>query len=381
MRISRGNKKKRVIVSVSNDIFSDQRVHKVCSYLTDKGCDVLLIGRKLPNSKPLNERSYKTKRFKLLFKNGPLFYAELNTRFFLFLLFKKADVLLANDLDTLLANYCANRFKKAKLVYDTHEYFTEVPELQNNKFAKRTWERIEKWIFPKLKYVYTVNQSIADIYHKKYGNNIKVVRNIPPLRNRVISSSREELQLPSDKFIIILQGAGINIDRGGEELVEAMKYLNNTYLLLIVGGGDALDTLKSISIKLKVENKIKFIDKQPYEKLIQYTVCANLGATLDKDTNLNYRFSLPNKLFDYIHSGIPVLSSNLVEISKIIKQYNIGILVDEVTPQEIAKAIEQLAKDSKKYLILKNNTNNASSELTWQSETKVLDGVYSFINN
>mgnify|MGYP000256068857 CR=1 FL=1 len=238
--------KNRIYVSVSNDLFSDMRVDKVCNTLVSIGFDVHLVGRKLPNSLPLSPRNYKTKRLKLLFKKGALFYAELNFRLFWYLLFKKHSVLLANDLDTLLANKWVSKIKSSHLVYDSHEYFTEVPELIEGSFAKNTWLRIEKMIFPKLERVYTVCDSIADIYSNKYKVDVKVVRNIPKKRKINNYKTRSELGLPKSKKILLLQGAGINLDRGAEEMVEAMNYLPDNYLFVIIGGGDVFEKLKEI---------------------------------------------------------------------------------------------------------------------------------------
>ena len=98
----------RIIVSVTNDLVSDQRVHKVCTTLQEIGLDVLLVGRRLKGSEVV-QRPYKTHRIKLLFNSGSLFYAEFNFRLFFFLLFKKHTFLLSNDLDTLLPNYLAPR--------------------------------------------------------------------------------------------------------------------------------------------------------------------------------------------------------------------------------------------------------------------------------
>jgi glycosyltransferase involved in cell wall biosynthesis len=253
----------KAIVSVTNDLFTDNRVNKVCLLLKDQGYDVLLVGRLLPDSQPL-DRPYKTKRMRLLFRRGAAFYAEYNLRLFFLLLFKKANLFVSNDLDTLLANFCASKLKKScKLVYDSHEYFTEVPELIDRPKVKAMWEKIEGWIFPKLKSVYTVNDSIAQRYSEKYGVGVKVVRNIAPKYQPGQVLSRADLGLPEDKFILILQGAGINVDRGAEELINAMKLLEHV-LLIIVGDGDVLPQIKKNVINYGLQNKVILFGKRPY---------------------------------------------------------------------------------------------------------------------
>ena len=114
---------KRIIVSVTNDLSIDQRVEKICSTLKQNNFKILLIGRKLSSSLPIN-RSYKTKRISLLFNKGFLFYAEYNFRLFFILLFSKKEILLSNDLDTLLANFLISFLQRKKLVYDSHELFS-----------------------------------------------------------------------------------------------------------------------------------------------------------------------------------------------------------------------------------------------------------------
>lgn len=366
--------KKRVIISVTNDLFTDQRVHKVCSFLEKENYQVLLVGRLRSNSQALH-RSYQTKRMRLIFDKGPFFYAEFSFRLFLFLLFKKADLLLANDLDTLLPNYLISRLKRKKLVYDSHEYFTEVPELVNRPSVQKIWERIEKWIFPKLKHVYTVNQSIADKYEQKYKVKVHVVRNISTKWNPKVLISKKELGIPENKFIIIFQGAGINIDRGGEEIVEAMQWIEGA-VLVFVGDGDVVPILKEKVITKGLHEKVLFFGKRPYDEMMQFTQQADLGLSLDKDTNLNYRFSLPNKLFDYIHTQTPVLVSSVVEVKKIVEKYNVGKIITSHNPNDLANDIKEIMANSSLQEQWKSNCKIASEFENWEKETIILKEIY-----
>ena len=136
---------KSVIVSVTNDLVTDNRVNRTCSVLKSLGFRVVLVGRKLKQSSEIS-RSYECKRFRMFFKKGVLFYSFYNLRLFFFLLFRRVDLLYANDLDTLLPNYLVSKIKRVPLIYDSHELFTEVPELQNAPFKKAVWTKIEKYI-------------------------------------------------------------------------------------------------------------------------------------------------------------------------------------------------------------------------------------------
>lgn len=370
------SKKQRAIVSVTNDLYTDQRVHKICLFLENQGYSVLLVGRKLKTSLELPTRTYKTKRMRLLFEKGAKFYIEYNIRLFFFLLFRRSNILVSNDLDTLLANYAASKFKPlSKLVYDSHEYFTEVPELVNRKKIQQIWVAIESWIFPKLKSIYTVNNSISNLYTEKYKKEVKVVRNSSPLWKPNNLQSKKELGIPENKKIIILQGAGINIDRGAEEAVNAMRFLNDV-LLLIVGDGDVVSQLKQTVQEDKLEDKVLFFGKKPYSEMMNYTFHADLGLTLDKPTNLNYRYSLPNKVFDYIHAGTPILATDLIEISTIIHQYNIGKIVTDLSPENLARDIQDVLSNETRLAELKENCLKAKEIENWENETLILAKIY-----
>ena len=366
--------KKKIIISVTNDLSTDQRVKKVCGTLNSMNYDILLIGRKRPTSLEL-KRPYRTKRMKLIFNKGALFYAEFNIRLFILLVFSKVDIYHANDLDTLLANYLAAIIRRKPIVYDSHEYFTGVPEIQNKKLVKKVWQTIEQLIFPKLKHIITVNQSIAQLYKEEYNKDLLILRNVPNKIETLKLKSKSELNIAEDKDIIITQGAGININRGIEELVEAMQYLNNV-CLIIIGDGDVIPQLKKRVLELKLENSIIFMGRMPYHEMMQYTQHAKLGITIDKDTNTNYKYSLPNKLFDFIHAGIPILASKIIEVEKIIKKYQIGLFINNHEPTHIANQIKYALDNKELISEWKSNTTLATKELNWEIEENTLKDLY-----
>lgn len=363
-------KSKRIIISVSNDLYTDQRVDRTCSVLTEMGYSVLLLGRKLSNSRDLSPRIYSYKRMRLLFNKGFLFYAELNLRIFFFLLLHNSDVFYSNDLDTLLGNFLASRIKNKPLVYDSHEYFTEMPEL-TNRFAKIFWEKLEAFLLPKLKYTITVCESIKEIYNKKYNVDFQVIRNVSKQFPQNKHIGRKELNLPQDKAIIILQGAGINKDRGVEELIEAMDYLREVFLI-ILGGGDQMEELKKMAKDKVQKNQILFLPRMEYQEMMAYTKVADLGLSLEKNTNLNMEYSLPNKLFEYIQAGIPVLSTALTQKKQLIQKYKIGELIEKTEPLLLAQKIKDMLFNENKRKQWEKNVATASKELVWKVEKKKL---------
>ncbi len=367
---------RRVIISVVSDLVTDQRVHRTALTLHSKGLKVILVGRRMRRSLDMPVRPYQTKRFNLGIETGPLFYALYNIRLFFFLLFSRADVFVTNDLDTLLPNFIVSRLKKTALYYDSHEYFTEVPELVERPRIQGIWLAIEKFIFPKLRNVFTVNESIASIYKQKYQVDVKVVRNLP-YRSKLISTTlnRIDLGLPTDKKIFLFQGAGINVDRGAEEAIEVISGVENA-VLLFIGGGDVLDELKRRVEMFELKEKVYFLPKQPMEILYQYTKLADFGISLDKDSNLNYRYSLPNKLFDYVQAGLPILASDLPEVRKVIEQYSIGKIAASHSIEDLRMTMKSMVSDEKQFALWKENLKFAAAELCWENEEKKLLEIF-----
>lgn len=367
--------KKIAIVSVINDLVTDNRVNKTCLTLIECGYNVVLIGRQLPDSLPLPDWKIKAIRMKLFFLSGPLFYFFFNLRLFFKLLFQKADLLYANDLDTLLPNYLISKLRSIPLIYDSHELFCEVPELLSAPLKQKIWLSIEKHIVPKLKNCITVNNSIANLFVKKYNVKFNVIRNISEQDNNFKVRSREALGLPLDKKIILLQGAGINIDRGAEELIDAMAFVENA-ILLIIGSGDVWKVLQQKINDQDLSKKVMLINKIPKAELLHYTHNADLGLSIDKNTNLNYYYSLPNKIFDYLHAGVPILASRLPEIETIIDQFKVGDFIDDHQPRTIALKINEMLSSEIVLAEYKRNTKIASQQLSWTIEKQKLISIF-----
>lgn len=370
--------KPRVAFSVTNCICYDQRVLKMAETVSNLGCEILIIGRKKSDCSYSDVIPFGTKRFRMLFKRGFLFYKFFNIRLFFYLLFHQFDLLVSNDLDTLLPNFLVSKLKRLPLVYDSHEYFTGVPEIKNRVFVKCVWELIEKSLFPRLKYVITVSEPIASLYEKMYNVKSLIVRNFSKNTDHIIAFTREETGVPENNLLLIIQGTGINIDKGAEELISAVK-ITDGVSLLVVGSGDVIPELKQQVNNLKIEHKVRFIPSVPWEILIKYTKSADVGMCLEKDTNLNYRYSLPNKLFDYIAAGIPVIAGELPETGRIISENGCGMVIDGVTPENISNALSDLKKNPDKLAELKSNAISASKTLNWEIESKKVTEFYKMI--
>jgi glycosyltransferase involved in cell wall biosynthesis len=366
---------KKIFVLVSNDIATDNRVHRTCTLLTEIGFQVVLVGRSRKTSIPLEKRNYECRRLNLVFEKGPLFYAALNLRFFLMLLLESWDGIYINDLDTLPAGYYASKLKgKKSVIYDSHELFTETPELEHRKSIKKVWLFFEKNILPKIQFFITVNDSIATVFQNSYDLKAVVVRNVPnQLPLEFVPKSKIELGIPEGKPLVIIQGSGMNVDRGIEESIMAMK--NVDAILLLVGSGDVIPNAKKMVEDLGLKNRVLFFGKRPYLELMSFTVHADIGLAVDKPISKNYELALPNKLFDYIQASTPIICSQLIEIKKVVEHYNVGISIPSTTPENISHAINSLLNDRTLLNEMKRNCKKAAEIENWGKENEKLRKV------
>ena len=357
-------KKKVIYVSVSNDISNDNRVLKTSYSLEKFGYKVVIVGKKTKNSPKFTEK-IKAKRLKVLFKKNVFYYAELNIKLFFYLLFHKQDVLWANDLDTLLPNFLVSKLKNKQLIFDSHEMFPYVAELKIGSFQQRFWLNLERFLVPKVRNIVTVCGSLGEYFEQNYGKKAVIVRNIPPFD---IKNQRPK-QFPLDEKYIIWQGS-VNINRGLEELVEAMKDVNCK--LFIFGYGKIYSKLQAIIIDKRLEKKVFLVNRLPFSQMMELTRRATLGICIDKPVNQNYKISLPNKIFEYINAATPVLYSPLREISHIENEFNTGISLQNWQIDTISSQINSIINDNDLLKRLSDNCIEAQKHLSWQNEEQKL---------
>lgn len=362
------DKGKLIVFAVTNDLSYDQRMQRHCAILSTAGFRVLLIGRQKSNSIPLPSFPFDSVRLSCYFEKGKLFYLEYNFRLFLYALQLKADVFCAVDLDTLLPFTIISKLKGKKLAFDSHEYFSEVPELIGRPLIKKIWEKLAVRCIPRTDLAYTVGPALATKFSQLYNKRFHCVLNVPAYN----AGFRSE---PKKEKYILYQGA-LNKDRGLEKLIQAMQSIDA--LLYLAGGGDIVEELKLLVVKLNLQHKVKFLGWIKPDELIQYTRNAFIGCNILERGSLSYEYSLANKFFDYIHAGVPQICANFKEYKAIQTKHEVALLV-EADIQEITDAINKLFNDSDLYKRLQNNCAKAAQVYNLQIESEKLIQLYQSI--
>ncbi len=350
--------RKRIIILQTGHIITDQRIQKISKYLAFDHEVEIFYRNYLKNNSPL-PKNFKLDNIKLhpintLFKNGFLFYLEINIKYFLKLIFKKFNVLYSVDSDTLLSATFLKILKKISLIFDAHEYFEEVPELENKPIKKIIWNKITNFGLRFSNINMTVSESLKNEFKFYYKKDFIVLRNIPEFTE--LNSVIEKFEVPT----IIYQGA-LNKGRHLELLINTMKKLPQ-FNCLIIGEGDLTLSLKNIADH---SPNIKFLGLHSPTELKDITPKCHLGYNLLEPIGKSYQMSLSNKYFDYLHAGIPSISSNLIEYQSLNNQFGIGICINE---NELETYINSLLNLESKYMEMIENIKKYKSELTWQKE-------------
>ena len=355
---------KQVVFTVTNDLSFDQRMHRICTTLAKNNYDVLLVGRKRRSSIPLTPKKFKQKRIRCIFNKGALFYAEYNLRLFIYLMTIKTDAICAIDLDTILPVLFVSKARNKKRMYDAHELFCEMKEIIARPFIQSVWKMIEKYSVPQFPVGYTVGSSIADEFHKLYGVKYPVIRNMPVL---------QDFPIVQKERTILYQGA-VNEGRALDQLSDALKLIDAT--LVVCGDGNYMRQFKKGIKSRNLENKVLLKGMLPPGELPIYAAKAMVGVNLVEAKGLNQYYSLANKFFDYIHAGLPQVCMNYPEYKRINDLYPVALLINDLKPETIARAINNLLTNDVLYKQLQENCLKARAFLNWQQEEKKLLDIY-----
>jgi len=339
---------------------------RICESLCDEGYKVNLIGVEFSHSSQLNHQKFNQHRIRCIFKKGFGFYAEYNVKLFFTLLFKKADLFCAIDLDTIMPVFFAGKLKNKALVYDAHEYFSQQKEIITRPMVYKVWRFIEMAFVPKFKNGYTVSYSISNAFEDLFKIKYEVIANATSIKNIHKNFSKR------DK-VIVYQGA-VNEARGLEFLIPAMK--NVDAQLHIYGDGNFMAQLKTIIGNHCLKEKVILKGKVSPDELNRITSEYYIGLNLVENIGLNQYYSLANKFFDYVHAGIPQVTMNFPEYKRINDQFEIAILIDDLKPDSISKAINELLMDDEKYNKLVHNCLEAKKVHNWENESKKLVQFY-----
>ena len=382
---------KRIIFTVTNDLSYDQRMQKICRSLSRAGYAVELVGRQRDFSIPLAPEPFKQTRLQCIFNKGKLFYIEYNIRLLIYLTFAQFDCACAIDLDTIAPVYIIVKLKGAKLVYDAHEYFTEVPEVVRRPKVQKVWQKVEKIFVPLFDATYTVSEGLAELFQQKYHKHFDVIMNVPvlveahpervsPTLSGLLPNKDETLaaNLPlrgteGSRLFILYQGA-LNEGRGLEHLITAMQQIDCH--LKLAGEGDLSEQLRQQVKDLQLENKITFLGYVPPKELRKITAEATIGINLVENKGLSYYYSLSNKFFDYTHASVPQVCTGFPEYEKLNKKYNVALLVTDCSTLQIIEALNRLLKDDNLYRELQKNCEVCTRELNWQREEIKLLAIY-----
>ncbi|HZK54066.1 MAG TPA: glycosyltransferase family 4 protein [Desulfosporosinus sp.] len=353
--------------------------------MCERNCEVLVCAKHDDGLELLEHKAYTVKRFRLNPQNKRgmvnkakrlLSYVrqcEIEAKRFM------PDVISAHDLVALvIAEHLKRRLKNGcRILYDSHELTSKSKGVKNNNIIGLLTIIFERLYINKADAVMVVSESIALYNEKKY--NLKerptVVRNIPHTQKLTGKRNlfREYLGIGEDKKILLYQGF-ITEGRGIEKIIDALNYLGDEYVLVIMGDGDK-EKYKTYASRKNVVQKVLFHDAVPYATLIDYTSSADLGIALIKNFCLSYYYCLPNKIFEYIQAGLPVLCSDFPDMTSIVKGYGIGDTTDPENSEQIANMVEYMFSKPN-YQEYINNMKKAQRELCWEEESKKLIELY-----
>ncbi|HLW01588.1 MAG TPA: glycosyltransferase family 4 protein [Ktedonobacterales bacterium] len=289
------------------------------------------------------------------------------------------DVYHAQDMTALPACYIAARLRRKPLIFDAHELPWVEPTTTRFRRLNALAIRVFKGMVPRCNGVITVSPPIAQELQRRYGGPEPVlIRNMPEYQAPVSSDRlRNRLGLSEQTRIALYQG-NLQPDRGLDRLVYAAKFLDPGVVIVLMGRSVMGDALQKLIAQEGVDDRIKVLPPVPYAELLEWTTSADVGLILyARSHSLNVQMCLPNKLFEYLMAGLPVLASSLDAVAEILQTYEVGAIVSSLEPEEIGRAISALVADSAALARMKANALAAAQhDLRWDVESQRLLQLY-----
>ena len=287
----------------------------------------------------------------------------------------EAEIIFAEDIYTLPFAVLFAKFKKAKVFYDSRELYGYLAGLKKRKIIQQILKRVEKTFITKAYKIITTGKMDAEFLSKEYGvKNTIVIRNLPFLAT--VDSPfdfRTKYKLKSSDKIILYQGVILH-GRGLRVIFDVISELENV-ILIIIGGGEHKNYYEQLAVEKGVDKKTIFLGKVNQKELLNYTAGADIGLALIENISLSYYYALPNKMFEYILAGVPVLASNFPQMKEIIGRYKVGIYVDPENRMELLTKLKEVLNNEVQRDQYKANCKVASYDLNWNKEIKKLFAV------
>jgi glycosyltransferase involved in cell wall biosynthesis len=283
----------------------------------------------------------------------------------------------AGDFYSLAVAKSLKMKNKAKLVYDSREIYSQLNSLKDRPFARKLLEFREKYLVTYVDKMVVTADVDASYLKRLFTHSIPyhVIKNLPPKQKLEESNElREKFKVSPDNLVLLYQGWVLE-GRGLDTIVYTMKEIDFAELVLI-GGGEYLDKLKELVTKEGLEAKVHFTGLIPYEKLSKATMSADVGLVLFSDESISYQNALPNKLFEFIQAGIPVITSNQKTMSEIVNNDNIGIVIKKVESAELQLAIQKMSVDTTRNNF-KENIMKIRDKYNYESQEVEILKVYS----
>jgi glycosyltransferase involved in cell wall biosynthesis len=373
----------KTVCMLSMTDWIDSGVHKKAVSLNRHGYRVRVFVLQSRTPKP-NQRfeSYEIVRIrlrlrKLLPRNMVFFYLkylEFLWNAFWSLSRDRFDVVHCNDLETLPVGVLLKRIHGVRLVYVSDELNTEIVNL--NPVSKGIWKAVEAFCIRSADAVFTVNESISIWLGEKYRiSRPEILYNVPyRLTVRQRKDLRKMFGIPPDTKLLLYQGS-MHPSRGVLTLLRILPRIEDAALIIIGDKKQFMDLVNRHHAV--VPENVHVIDFVPYQELPAYTAGADIGLYLLENSCLNYYYSLPNKLFEFLSAGLPIVVSDFPEHRRIVAGYNCGYLADEKSDEDIVRKIELLMRDGRAYREMSRNAGRITREtFNWEMEEKKMIAVY-----